>query len=150
MSGPPIGVLQGVGEGMAPHGVLWLPSQGPHFLPGACFSYFSCIGQSTAKACLATTSMTKAVLSPRSALPRSALPRPPNGVRGGTRVPRPAHQTSALFSWALPLKTGARQKRSGLLDMFSFPFDFGTNRFLLLQSIFNKHYGQREIPGCSP
>ena len=48
LSGPPIGVLRGVGEGMAPHGVLWLPTpppvpthpSGPNFLSGTCFSYF--------------------------------------------------------------------------------------------------------------
>lgn len=29
LSGPPIGVLREVGEGMAPHGVLWLPTPTP-------------------------------------------------------------------------------------------------------------------------
>lgn len=88
-------------------------------------------------------SMTKAVFRPPSSPP-------PKAIHGEIAVPRPAHQMSALFSRALPFRTGASQKRSGLLDMFSFPLDFGRNRFLLLQSIFNKHYGQREIPGCSP
>lgn len=90
-----------------------------------------------------TASMTKEVFS--------HLPSPPlKAIRWEIAVPWPAHQMPALFSWALPFKTGASQKRSGLLDMFSFPLDFGRNRFLLLQSIFNKHYGRREIPGCSP